>query len=112
MEKIIQLKGVNFEWINPEEHGNMTGTQGGFIAQDIEKIFPDWIAKTDPQGKDKSLVSGEQVKNLGLPFEFDALLTEAIKEQQKEIETLKNTNRLLEQRLEAMEKQIEELKKK
>lgn len=90
LEKITKLQGVSFEWINPEDHGNTTGAQGGFIAQEVEKIFPAWISEIDPSGKDIELVGkDEKVKSLGLPFEYDAYIVEAIKEQQKEIERLR-----------------------
>lgn len=89
LEKIMQLSGVNFEWINPEDHNNQTGIQGGFIAQDVEKVFPNWISETNPTEKDKTLTGGGKVKSITLPFEYDALMVEAIKEQQQEIEQLK-----------------------
>ncbi len=90
LNKILQLQGVQFDWINPEDHGNMIGTQGGFIAQEVEKVFPKWISEINPSGKDVALVGeGEKIKSLSLPFEYDAYLVEAIKEQQKELDQLK-----------------------
>lgn len=89
LDKISQLQGINFEWINPAEHGDMSGTQGGFIAQDVEKTFPKWVSRIDPSGSDKNLVpEGDKIESLTLPFEFDALIVEAIKEQQKQINPL------------------------
>jgi hypothetical protein len=49
LSELLQLKGVTFEWINPEEHAGQTGLQRGFIAQDVEKVFPGWIS-VDRQG--------------------------------------------------------------
>jgi hypothetical protein len=43
LEQLLQLKGVTFEWIEPEKHGNETGTQRGFVAQEVEKVFPNWV---------------------------------------------------------------------
>ena len=37
---LLKLKGVTFEWNRPEDYGNQTGTQRGFIAQEVEKVFP------------------------------------------------------------------------
>jgi hypothetical protein len=45
LEKILQLKGVTFKWRNPENHGNATEAQRGFIAQEVEKVFPEWVAE-------------------------------------------------------------------
>jgi len=109
LDKITKLQGVQFEWVNPDEHGNGVGLQGGFIAQDIEKVFPDWIKEIAPTPKDAALVSDTgQVKSLTLPFEFDAYMVEAIKEQQGEIEALRAENDALKARLDAIEKKLNE----
>lgn len=102
LEKITALRGVNFEWINPGEHGNAEGTQGGFIAQEIEKVFPEWVNEIPPTEKDAELVSGgEKIKSLTLPFEFDAYLVEAVKE-------LSAQNKALLARIEALEAHLDE----
>ncbi|HVW27299.1 MAG TPA: tail fiber domain-containing protein [Polyangiaceae bacterium] len=44
----LKLHGVTFEWKDPGEHSG-PGTQWGFIAQDVEKVFPNWV-KTDANG--------------------------------------------------------------
>ena len=41
--KLTQLKGVTYEWKQPDDHGHPAGTQTGFIAQDVEKAFPGWV---------------------------------------------------------------------
>jgi Chaperone of endosialidase len=43
LDQLLRLKGVTFEWINPDVAGRKAGTQRGFIAQDVEKVFPEWI---------------------------------------------------------------------
>jgi hypothetical protein len=45
MDQLLQLKGVTFEWQDPvgTHHERETGTVRGFIAQDVEKVFPDWV---------------------------------------------------------------------
>src|SRR5205814_299720 len=49
LDELLQLKGVTFEWEDPDAHGHQTGTQRGFIAQDVEKAFPGWVG-TDRKG--------------------------------------------------------------
>jgi hypothetical protein len=49
IDQLLKLQGVSFEWIEPEKHNDATGTQIGFIAQDVEKVFPRWV-KTDADG--------------------------------------------------------------
>jgi hypothetical protein len=41
--QLLQLRGVTFEWINPEKQANQIGTQRGFVAQEVEKVFPNWV---------------------------------------------------------------------
>lgn len=43
LQQLLQLRGVTYEWIDPAKHGDETGTQTGFIAQDVEKVFPGWV---------------------------------------------------------------------
>jgi hypothetical protein len=45
IDELLRLKGVAYEWTDPDEHGGQTGTQRGFIAQDVEKVFPGWVGE-------------------------------------------------------------------
>lgn len=73
LEKVKQLQGVSFTWKeNPEQ-----GRSIGFIAQDFEKVVPE-LAFTNQTDGYKGINYAE----------VTALLVEAIKEQQKIIETL------------------------
>ncbi len=82
LSKILSLQGVNFEW-KKEEYSDLkfnNGNQIGFIAQDVEKIFPELVT-TDNNGYK------------GISYEkFVPIFAEAIKEQQKQIEELKKDN--------------------
>jgi hypothetical protein len=78
LDKITSLKGVNYEWIEPENHGNLTGVQIGMIAQEVEKVFPEWVG-TDERGYKDLTFRG-----------FEALATEAIKELKSENDLLKS----------------------
>jgi hypothetical protein len=71
LEKILKLQGVNFTWKGNGEKSI------GLIAQDVEKIFPE-LVNTDNSGM-KYIDYGR----------LTAILIEGIKEQQKEIELLK-----------------------
>lgn len=79
LDKINQLKGVSFTWKNDNKKSI------GLIAQDVEKVFPELVLTDENTGL-KSLQYGNLV----------AVLIEAVKEQQKQINELK--------------KEIEELK--
>lgn len=71
LEKVKGLTGVNFEWTDNREPGKRIG----LIAQDVEKVLPEVVTA----GEVYSLQYGPIV----------ALLVEAIKEQQAQIEELK-----------------------
>lgn len=46
LSRLLALKGVHYEWIDPGKHGNRGGPQIGMIAQQVEKVFPDWVGIT------------------------------------------------------------------
>jgi hypothetical protein len=78
LDKLLSLKGVTFEWKEPEKYGNLTGTQVGLVAQDVEKVFPDWVG-TDSSGFKTVTVRG-----------LEALVVEAFRETKLEISALKD----------------------
>jgi len=84
LEKLLSIRGVNFDWT--EDYINSRGGEDGYfvrkqdigvIAQEIEKVLPEVVAKKDDGYK---AVRYEKI----VP-----LLIEAIKEQQSQIEELK-----------------------
>jgi hypothetical protein len=68
LDRLLQLRGVTFKWIEPEKHGNRTNTEIGFIAQEVEPVIPHWVV-TDANG----------YKNLNIGG-FEALAVEALRE--------------------------------
>lgn len=83
--RLLQLRGVTFEWKDPEAHGERErGAQRGFIAQDVAAVFPEWV--TDgPDGYKRLHVRG-----------FEALSVEAFR-------ALHEQNRALASRVTALE---------
>ena len=79
LERITKLNGVFFDWKNPAIHGG-TAASGGFIAQDVAKVFPEFVKQSDCSAEDCKLVGGGKIYNLTLPFTFDAYVVEAFKE--------------------------------
>ena len=72
LAKVLNLRGVQFKWKNGDQNENI-----GFIAQEVEKVIPQ-VVRDGSDGL-KSVEYGNIVP----------LLVEAMKEQQKEIESLK-----------------------
>ena len=83
LDKINKINGVEFDWIDgKDKHGNSVhsneGHDIGVIAQEIEEVLPEVVTTRDNGYK---AVKYEKI----VP-----LLIQAIKEQQKQIEELKN----------------------
>ena len=72
LEKILQLRGVSFQWKDTQEESI------GLIAQEVEEFFPDFVFTNEETG-----VKTLDYAKLVVP------LIEAVKEQQKEIEELR-----------------------
>ncbi|NUM80096.1 tail fiber domain-containing protein [bacterium] len=88
LEKVLQLQGMNFSWIADSTHARKIG----FIAQDVEKVLPEVVFTNKNDGYK------------GINYnEIAAVLTEAIKEQQKQIQELRAE-------LEKMKEQMSNLK--
>ena len=85
----MRLQGVNFEWRKDEFPGRdfSPGKQLGFVAQEVEKVVPEAV-NTDSEGY--KAVAYEKLT---------AVLNEAVKEQQSQIEDLKAKNAHLEQEM-------------
>jgi hypothetical protein len=79
LDRVLKLRGVKFEWRreNFKDKSFRKGKQIGVIAQEVEKQFPELIS-TDADGY-KSFAYDK----------FTAVLLEAIKAQQQQIEFLK-----------------------
>jgi hypothetical protein len=92
LDKIVKLRGVTFNWDSSKKPSADKKLQYGFIAQEVEKIFPELVT-TDSEGF-KSL------NYIGIV----PVLTEAVKELKKENDDLKATINDLVKRIEALEK--------
>jgi Chaperone of endosialidase len=43
LERLLNLRGVTFEYADPVATGQMPGVQLGMVAQDVEQVFPSWV---------------------------------------------------------------------
>lgn len=83
LSMVTQLQGVYYRFCShPNENMEI-----GFIAQDVEKVVPAVVVHSEPTEDDKKY--GITDSKLGIKYEkLTAILVEAIKEQQKQIEAL------------------------
>jgi hypothetical protein len=79
LEKVMKLQGVSFTWKEDTDTNKIVGIKDdiGFIAQEVQEVVPDLVRKND-----NGLLS---LRDKGIT----ALLVEAIKEQQIQIDELK-----------------------
>ena len=84
LQKLLQLRGVTYEW-NDDKTGYIrpTGVQIGFIAQEIQKVFPEKVIE-DAQGYLQTAYG-----------DYDPLYIQAFKELIDEINLLKSENESL-----------------
>ena len=104
LNKVLQLNGVTFNW--KDENNHRPGENIGFIAQDLQKVLPQIVSGggTDNQGNE-----------LYYSVEYATLtpvLVEAIKEQQKVIESQNEKIEMLEKMNTEILKRLEKLELK
>jgi hypothetical protein len=99
LARLLKLRGVSFEWKDPSQHGNARGAQIGMIAQEVERVFPDWVS-TDAAGYKLLTYHG-----------FEALTVESLRELSNENDRLREANRLLASRIERMESRLRDLER-
>jgi hypothetical protein len=95
-EKVKKMRGVSYNWIDKNKFG--TQREIGFIAQELEKVVPEVVR------------NGGEYKSVNYQI-LTALLAEAIKEQQKEIDALKQVNVLVTAQNKAIEDKLDQLLK-
>jgi hypothetical protein len=74
---VLRLRGVSFEYKDPEAIHELSGRRIGMIAQEVEKVVPDWV-DDGPGGYKRVTYRG-----------FEALTTEAIRDLKAENDELK-----------------------
>ncbi|MBO4243893.1 MAG: tail fiber domain-containing protein [Bacteroidales bacterium] len=102
IDKVMKLNGVTFNWDKSvSRNANAPTTlQYGFIAQELEKVLPELVNDGDDGYKTVNYIGVIPV------------LTQAMQEQQAEIEQLKEENKKLSDTIDALLKRVEALEKK
>jgi hypothetical protein len=68
LDRLLALRGVTFEYIDPSSIHELPGERIGLIAQEVEKVFPDWV-ETGQNGYKRVTVRG-----------LEALVVEALRQ--------------------------------
>ncbi len=108
LDRLMRLEGHTFYYNEPNQLGARPGLCTGFVAQEVEPVFPDWVS-TDRDGMKIMQITG-----------FEALAVEALRELREEKDAeiaalerdsaaLRDENTDLRERLEALERMVAEL---
>jgi hypothetical protein len=106
LDRLLQLKGMTYHYNKPELREGYNGLHRGWIAQEVETVFPEWVSEA-PDGM-----------KMVTPVGFNALTVEALRElQQKqeasaarfteELRQREAENAELKQRLETLERLLD-----
>ena len=118
LDRLLELRPVSFRFRNEDRHG-AKGTQIGFIAQEVEEVFPAWVmdfSNSQPTAPGEE-PEPERIKTVGITG-FEALAVDALRElrteKNREIRALETeTDRrisLLESENDALRYQLNELR--
>ncbi len=97
LKKVMEMHGVTYNFKDAKRFG--ANRQMGFLAQDLEKIVPEAVS------------SGGEYKSVNYQV-LTALLAEAMKQQQTQIEVQKKENEDLKSKYEMLLKRVEKLEEK
>lgn len=101
LDQLLKLRGVSFEYTDPGKIHELSGRRIGMVAQEVEKVFPDWVS-TGADGYKRLSYRG-----------FEALTVEALRElRQEKNEELQAVSQKLADRLKRQDEENVELKQK
>jgi hypothetical protein len=98
LDKLLQLRGVTFEYIDPTSINELPGTHTGMIAQEVEPLFPQWVT-TGPTGLKSIAFSGFEALTVEALRDLRAESSAAHKSDQARITDLEQENQQLRQDL-------------
>jgi hypothetical protein len=94
---LLALRGVSFEYIDPAAVGELEGRRIGFIAQEVERVLPDWVAEKE-DGTKYLTIRG-----------FEALAVEALREMERRSRGLAESDAAKSLRITELESRVEHL---
>lgn len=95
LAKLLELRGVTYEYKDPAAIHELEGEQAGFLAQEVERVFPEWV-ESGADGYKRLSIRG-----------FEALTVEALRELRNEAAERAERDAA---RIASLEAQMEELK--
>ncbi|MCB1246889.1 MAG: tail fiber domain-containing protein, partial [Acidimicrobiia bacterium] len=108
LDRLMQLEGRVFSYNEPNQPGAREGRCIGFIAQEVEPIFPDWVS-TDREGMKIMHTAGFEALAVEAMRELRAEKDAELKAIRGENESLRQENEALRDRLDAVENLLDTL---
>jgi hypothetical protein len=88
LDKLLALRGVSFEYIDPAKIHELPGERMGLIAQEVERVFPDWV-ETGPNGYKRVTVRGLEALVVEALRQLRAEQEETRREEERQVAALK-----------------------
>ncbi len=98
LERLLALRSVSFEFKDPAATGELPGRQVGFVAQEVEPLFPNWVSESKDGYK---CVAPKGFESLTV-----AALRELRREKDAQIEALQAENAALRNALASFEDRL------
>lgn len=108
LERLLELRAVTFEYKEPQSIHELPGVQIGMIAQEVEKVFPDWV-DTAPNGMKRLSIHGFEALTVQALRELRAEKDAKISDLEKQLAAQKELNRRMAARFDALEKAVARL---
>lgn len=78
LDKLLHLRGVHFFYNDPQAPGASEGLKTGFIAQEVEQVFPGWVSEIHGMGDEYEGYKAVTISG------FEALTVEALRDLREE----------------------------
>lgn len=104
LERLTQLRGVTFRYTDPDRALGADGPRMGFLAEEVEQVFPEWVGYTEDGYRFLTLTGFEAVVVEALRG-LQQRGTAAIEQRDREIAALQTETEELRQELAAVRSQ-------
>ncbi|MDX2132214.1 MAG: tail fiber domain-containing protein [Planctomycetota bacterium] len=108
LDRLLQLRGVSFLYTPDVASRERPGRRVGFVAQEVEPIFPDWV-DTGPDGIKTVTFRGFEAITVEALRDLRAESDAAVNAAHAEIEALRQQVAARDERLQALERRLAEL---
>ena len=110
LDRLMQLRGVTFEFKDPQAINELPGVQMNLIAQEVEAVFPGWVDNS-PDGYKRVTFRGFEALTVEAIRDLREERDEQVRKLEVELDTLQTTNARLEARLDSLESLVGKLAK-